>query len=479
MATGEHYPLLPFCIIAFAVVLVMCIAAFKREGPASFSVTLCGYGVSFISSFAVIAKIAPVGKMITPLLIVDGYSLFFIDLILAASFVLTVMSHDYLRMHAARSAEYHILLLTATLGAMVLAASGHFLPFFLGLEILSLALYALIAYLYTAPRHLEAGIKYLILSSVSMAFLLFGMALIYDRLGTMEFQLMSARMSRFTADSTVIPGTVMILVGVGFKLALVPFHMWAPDVYEGAPVPIAAFIATVSKGAVLTVLVRFIPPAAISEGTYLFMILTIVAVATMFTGNFLALLQRNVKRLLAYSSIAQFGYLLVAFLSAGTSRLTSIAYYLVAYFVMTIGAFGIVTVMADRNNDGDSLDAYAGLFYVRPGLAAAFAFMLLALAGMPLTMGLIGKLYIFVAGIASGLWFLAIVLAISSVIGLFYYMRVISIMFVRPEDPAIVPVTARRSGCVGFLVAALAVILVALGVYPAPLIVIIQRMIGQ
>jgi len=477
MGSHDLIPIVPFIIIAFTAVLVMLMAALKQGGSSTFIITLCGYGSSLVSTFLTIPKVRPVHQ-ITPLLVIDGYSLFFIDLIVAASLALAVLSYDYLKMHAARFGEYCVLFLTATLGAMVLAASSHFMSFFLGLEILSLSLYVLVAYLYTAPGHLEAGIKYLILSSVSTAFLLFGMALIYYRSGTMEFSVLSIRIPGLAADPVLVAGTVMVIVGIGFKLALVPFHMWAPDVYEGAPVPVAAFIATVSKGAVFTVLVRFFTETVISAGGPLFIVFSVLAAATMFTGNFLALFQNNVKRLLAYSSIAQFGYLLVAFLSVRSMRTTSIAFYLTAYFVMSIGAFGIVTLMADKDSDADPLHTYAGLFFARPWFAAAFALMLLGLAGMPLTIGLIGKLYIFAAGVASGLTFLVIVLAVNSVVGLFYYIRVISIMFIRPEAGEIQLLKSRFSMSGRLLIAALSVILVWLGIYPAPLVGIIQKMIG-
>jgi len=477
MGSRDLIPILPFIIIAFTAVLVMLMTALKQGRAATFIITLCGYAFSLVSTCLIIPEIRP-AHQITPLLIIDGYSLFFIDLIVAASLALAILSYDYLKMHAARSGEYYVLFLTATLGGMVLTASSHFMSFFLGLEILSLSLYVLVAYLYTTPRHLEAGIKYLVLSSVSTAFLLFGMALIYYRAGTMEFSVLGTRMPGLSADPALVAGTVMVTVGIGFKLALVPFHMWAPDVFEGAPVPVAAFIATVSKGAVFTVLVRFFTETVISGGGPLFIIFSIIAATTMFTGNFLALFQNNVKRLLAYSSIAQFGYLLVAFLSVGSTRTTSIAFYLTAYFVMSIGAFGIVTLMADKDSDADPLHTYAGLFFARPWFAAAFALMLLGLAGMPLTIGLIGKLYIFAAGVSSGLTFLVIVLAVNSVVGLFYYIRVISIMFIRPEAGEIQLSKSRFSMTGRLLIAALSVILVWLGIYPAPLVGIIQKMIG-
>jgi NADH-quinone oxidoreductase subunit N len=478
MITSDLFPLLPVIIIAFTAVLVMFMGSFKKNRTAVFSATLCGYGLSFASTLFFITGRPPVHH-ITPLIVIDGYGLFYIDLIAAASVAVAILSYDYLKMHEARFAEYYVLLLTATLGAMILAVSAHFASFFLGLETLSLSLYVLVAYLHTRSKHVEAGIKYLVLSAVSTAFLLFGMALVYYRSGTMEFSGISIRMaSALAGDLTVFAGTVMLVAGIGFKLSLVPFHMWAPDVYEGAPAPVTAYISTISKGAVFAVFLRYFREIDIPQQTSLFIILSMIAVASMFVGNFLALFQNNVKRLLAYSSIAQFGYLLVAFLSSGTLRVISVFYFLVAYFVMTIGAFGIITLMSDKNDDADSLDAYAGLFFARPWVAIAFALMLLSLAGMPLTMGLVGKLYIFAAGISSDLWFLAIVLVVNSILGLYYYLRVISAMFLRSPAGG-VKISLRPSRASHLVIIVMMILLVWLGVYPASLIGVIQKMIGS
>ena len=478
MGACDLFPLLPVIIIAFTAVFVMFMGALRQDRITAFAAALCGYVLSFASTLLFVPG-TPLVHRITPLIVMDGYGLFYIDLILAASMAVVILSYDYLKMYAARVEEYYVLLLTATLGAMILAVSGHFASFFLGLETLSLSLYVLVAYLHTRSRHIEAAIKYLILSAVSTAFLLFGMALIYYRLGSMEFSGISIKMaSALAGDLAVFAGTLMVIAGIGFKLALVPFHMWAPDVYEGAPTPVTAYISTISKGAVFAVFLRYFREIDIPEQTSLFIILSIIAVASMFAGNFLALFQNNVKRLLAYSSIAQVGYLLVGFLSSGPLRVVSVTYYLVAYFVMTVGAFGIITLLAGKNDDADFIDTYAGLFFVRPWLAVAFTLMLLSLAGMPLTMGLIGKFYIFAAGVASGLWFLVIVLVVNSILGLYYYLRVISVMFLRSPTGA-TKISLRPSRAGRLVVVVLMVLLVWLGVYPASLVSVIEKMIGS
>lgn len=474
MTGHDLLQILPMLVIALALTLIMLVIAFKRSHLFICLLTLIGITFAFFSLSFVSPRPLSLSH-ITPLLVIDSYALFYITLILGAVFVVVILSYDYLKMHVRRPEEYYVLLLIATLGAMVLVASSHFVSFFIGLETLSIPLYVLISYPLTRSSHIEAGIKYLVLSSVSAAFLLFGMALVYTQVGTMEFTGIASRIPAFSTDPVLLVGTVMMIVGIGFKLAVVPFHLWTPDVYEGAPAPVTAFIATVSKGAVFTLLLRYFMGIKMPGEGSLFLIFSIIAVVSMFTGNLLALFQNNVKRLLAYSSIAHIGYLLIAFLSAGTLRVVAVTYYLVAYFITTIGAFGIVTIMSQGKRDADDLNDYSGLYARSPLLAIALTLMLLSLAGMPLTVGFIGKFYIMAAGINSSRWFLVAMLVINSGIGLFYYLRVIGTMFLHPllGEPAAQPRICLASGIV---IIALGILIVWWGVYPASLVDVILRM---
>ncbi len=220
--------------------------------------------------------------------------------------------------------------------------------------------------------------------------------------------------------------------------------MWTPDVYEGAPAPVTAFIATVSKGAMFAVLFRYLTPSNVQVETPLFIVFSLIAIASMFVGNLLALLQTNVKRILAYSSIAHMGYLLVAFLASGTTAIAAVSYYLVAYFVTTLGAFGVIIVLSNSDEDADRLEEYRGLAWQRPWLAGVFTAMLLSLAGIPLTAGFVGKFYVMAAGIGSALWLLVTMLVINSAIGLFYYLRIIIVIFSAPRTAAEIPLTSPR-----------------------------------
>ena len=306
------------------------------------------------------------------------------------------------------------------------------------------------------------------------------MALIYADQGTMAFDRIV--WTKTTAGleghgSLLLAGLAMIVVGFGFKLAIVPFHLWTPDVYEGAPAPVTAFVATVSKGGVFALLLRLFRQVDLSTHASLFVAFGVIAVLSMFAGNLLALRQNNVKRVLAYSSIAHLGYLLVAFLAGGAVGVTAVTFYLVAYFVTTMGAFGVVTVLSDSDRDADSIDDYRGLFWRRPWLAAVLALSLFSLAGMPLTAGFAGKLYILVAGVGSALWWLAIPLILSSAIGLYYYLRIIVAMYRQPipEQESFTTAPALRSGS-GLALAGLSLSLIWLGVYPVPVLELIQTL---
>jgi NADH-quinone oxidoreductase subunit N len=475
MTTDDLFALSPLLAIASMAVAVMLVIAFYRHHLVTLVCTLAGIALAF-AMLPVAASGAP--RQTLGLLIIDQYALFYLGLLFIASFVVALLAYGYLGELEGQPEEFYLVLLLATTGAAALVASNHFASFFLGLELLSVSLYVLIAYPRTRARSIEAGIKYLILAAASAAFLLFGMALVYAELGTMDF----ARLAAAAAGSDVrqellLTGQAMILIGVGFKLAVAPFHIWAPDVYEGAPAPVTAFVATVSKGAVFALLLRYFTNLGDQFFRSFFLMLTVIAIASMFVGNLLALVQNNVKRILAYSSIAHLGYLLVAFLAGGSLGATAVAFYLVAYFVTTLGAFGVITVLSDREREADDLEDYRGLFWRRPWLAGVFMATLLSLAGIPLTAGFIGKFYVALAGVKSALWLMVLMLAVNTVIGLYYYLRIAFTMFRGAPEEGGAAVAAPSLSFVGSaVVAGLTLLLVWIGVYPGPLIHTIQAM---
>lgn len=481
MTSNDLIALLPFIILAVTSVVIMLVIAFHRNHVVIVSLAMLGLALAFVSLW-VAAPVAP--RQITSLLVVDQYALFFMGLLFAASFVSAVLAHGYLDQHDCDREEFYILLILATLGSAVLVSSSHFASFFLGLELLTVSLYALIAYLRANELNIGAGIKYLVLAGVSTAFLLFGIAVLYAEFGTMELARLAELLQSQPANAhpgLALMGIGMLIVGIGFKLALVPFHMWTPDVYEGAPAPVTGYVATVSKGAMFALLLRYFTQMNVRADSSIVLVFTVIAILSMFGGNLLALLQNNVKRLLAYSSIAHLGYLLVAFLASGATAITAVAFYLTAYFVTTLSAFGVITVMSGRQaRDTDALDDYRGLYWRRPWLAAVLTAALLSLASIPLTAGFMGKFYIITAGVGSALWLLAISLVASSAIGLYYYLRVIVAMSQRPpEAEQISKVTPSLSLASGLALAGLTLALVWLGVYPSPLINIIQATVAR
>jgi len=473
MTTTDLFALSPLIVLAATSIVVMLAIALKRDHLLTAVLTLVGLALAFLT-LQPVSAIAP--HRVMSLLIIDRYALFFMGLVFAASFVVAVLSYSYLEKHLVPTEEFYLLLLLATLGSTVLVASNHFVAFFLGLEILTVALYALVAYLRPGLRSIGAAIKYLILAGVSTAFLLFGMALIYAELGTMDFGRLAQLQATIgtTHIGLALAGLMMVLIGIGFKLAVVPFHMWTPDVYEGAPAPVTAYVSTVSKGAVFALLLRYYTLADVHAYNSLILVFTIIAIASMFVGNLLALLQNNIKRMLAYSSIAHLGYLLVAFLASGALAATAVAFYLVAYFVTTLGAFGIVTVMSSRERDADAIDDYRGLFWRHPWMAAALTAILLSLAGIPLTAGFVGKFYIVTAGVGSALWLLVITLVVNSAIGLFYYLRVVVAMSTPLAEGAQLPTPISFPLASGLVLTVLVALLIGLGIFPAPLIRVIQ-----
>lgn len=472
MTATDVLALLPLLIVAGTSVLVLIAVSVGRNHAVAFGLTLAGFAASFFSAFCV-----PTAQ-VTSLLAMDRYALFFAGLMAASGFAVALLAYGYLRKREGNPEEFYVLLLVATLGAMVLAASSHFASFFLGLEVLSVALYALIAYLGERPLPIEAGIKYLVLAATSAAFMLFGMALVYADLGTMSFASIANLLATHgdTDPALLLPGVALIITGIGYKLALVPFHMWTPDIYQGSPAPATAFVATVSKGGMFALLLRYFHLSGVQSLTPILLVFTIIAIASMLVGNWLALKQNNVKRILAYSSIAHMGYMMVALEVGGAMGASAVIFYLIAYFVMTLGAFAVVTILSPRERDADQMEDYRGLFWRRPVLALVMTAMLLSLAGIPMTVGFLGKFYIIAAGAAVDAWALIIILVVSSTIGLFYYLRVVVALFQQPgEESAPLPV---RLPAATVALAALTILLIWLGVYPSPMLRAIQSAIG-
>jgi NADH-quinone oxidoreductase subunit N len=464
--------LTPFLIISTAPVVIMIVVSILRNYNVVYGFSVFSLLAAFTSIFFILPSIP---HNIDPLFIIDSFSLFFLGIIIISALLVATLSFDYIKQLQGVREEYYIVLFTSTLGAGLLTVANHFILLFLGIETLSISLYILIAFQRSKSNSIEAGIKYLILASVSSAFLLFGMALIYTAFGTMQFTaIISLLASGDQLSPLVISGTIMMMAGIGFKLALVPFHMWTPDVYQGAPAPVSAYVATVSKGAVMALLIRFFFNIKGFDNNYLFLVISGIAILSMFTGNILAISQKNIKRLLGYSSIANMGYLIIILLTGSNNGIQASVFYLIAYFFTTIGAFGVITLLSTNEYEAEKIEDFRGLFWKKPWIAIVFTLSLLSLAGIPVTSGFIAKFYIIYEGMKAGLMVLIISMIINSVIGLYYYLRIITTLFSSASDTRLPELSL--TGKITLAIVGISILL--LGIYPGWLIDIIVRSVN-
>ena len=422
--------LAPILMLSLTAIVLMIQASIKRDQSVAWVIT----GVGFLLTLWSASYARDFTQPVTILLQVDHWSLFFTSLILIASLVTLVLSKDKFSSEGERKEEYYLLLVLSVLGAVVLIQSSHMVSLLLGMELMGVALYAMIAFPERGQLPLEAAVKYLVLSACASAMLLYGFALIYAATGELSYAGIGTRAAVAYAENPmlVMAGSAMVIAGIGFKLSVAPFHMWTPDVYEGAPTPVTGFLATVSKGAVFVAPTRFYIDGSLYQFGDLNTALAALAIVSMLVGNWLALRQENIKRLLAYSSIAHFGYLLVVlialtYIDAGLVN-QSITFYLTAYIVTTLAAFTVVSMVAGEDTAKQNIGAFAGLFWHRPLEASALTVAMLSLAGIPLTAGFMAKFFVITVGIQSGLWGLLAVLVVASAIAIYYYLRIIFAM---------------------------------------------------
>ncbi|HEY6008943.1 MAG TPA: NADH-quinone oxidoreductase subunit N, partial [Geobacteraceae bacterium] len=379
-----------------------------------------------------------------------------------------LVSENYLRDERMEHGEYHALVLLALVGMMFMASATHLLMFFVALETMSIAIYALAGYLRT-KEGVESSFKYFLLGGFSSAFFLYGTALVYGATGTTQIHELARffhEQAEVARSPMLLTGIALLLVGFGFKIAAFPFHVWTPDVYQGAPTSVTAFMATGVKAAAFAALFRVFVTAFPAASPVWGQMLWILSVATMTMGNFAALAQMDVKRMLAYSSIAHAGYLLVGVVTGTAEAGTGVLFYLLTYAFMNIGAFSCVIMIGRRGNDATSLDDYAGLGFKFPFLSAALCIFMLSMAGIPPTAGFIGKFLVFKAAVNEGYYWLTILGVLNSAASVYYYLRVIVYLYFR-ERPEGAPATGLRTSATSNLATAFAVAaILLLGVMP-------------
>ena len=427
--------LMPELVIVLTFVIVMVFDLFKSIRKSVLAwVTIVGSAIALWASVEMLHA-GVIGNEFNGMLRVDRFSMFFNIIFLVSTILVTLISINYLDRNDKRQGEYYVLILLATLGMMLMASGNELIVVFLGLELMSLSLYVLAGYFRSIQVSSEAGMKYLLLGAFASGFFLYGIALIYGGAGTTSIPEIASELEAGGKSPLMLAGMFLLIVGFGFKVALVPFHQWAPDVYEGAPTPIAAFISAGPKAAGFAAFLRIFTGALESLQPEWIVVVVILAALTMTVGNVIATAQSNIKRMLAYSSVAHAGYVLVGLAAANKDGISSAMLYLFIYCVMNIGAFAAVILA--RTEDGENLRIadYAGLGFRKPLLALFMTIMLLSLAGFPPTAGFVGKFYVFRSAVDAGHTWLVVVAAINTAISAFYYLRVVVTMYMQePEE---------------------------------------------
>ncbi|HEY9123196.1 MAG TPA: NADH-quinone oxidoreductase subunit N [Bacteroidales bacterium] len=426
--------LAPMYIIAAAIVVLMLLAAFVRNHKLLAIVSALGFIAAFGTVFS---HCSCLSKFAWELFVVDDYSWALTAVTLLSALAINIFSYFYFENFDEQKEEYYVLLHTAVLGTLVMIAAKHFVTFFIGLELLSIPTYVMVAYVRSKKESVEASIKYLATAAASSAALLFGLALIYAAAGTMDIY----TVGRFFYIAQSVPaytyvGIALFIVAVGFKLALAPFHMWSPAVYQGSAAPVTAFVASVAKLGVIAFVLRLFNESNLLNIGALNISLVVLAVLSMFIGNLFAVGQKNIKRMLAYSSVAHMGYLMVALLAGGMVAKSATGFYITSYFVATLALFGAISVIS-KNDEPKSIDSLKGLYYRNPIVAVVITIGLLALIGMPLTGGFMAKVFVVKAGAGIQQWFLVWMLIINSIISIYYYTKYINVLFSHTSEEVV------------------------------------------
>ena len=436
MQLSAYYPLLPELLLAVGAMALLMVGAVLGETSTNL-VTGCALFLLLIVGLLVLAIPADKSVLFGGSFVVDGFGRFMKVLALIGSGAAIVMSIGFLELPSRQMFEYAVLILLATTGMMVLISAGDLIALYLGLELMSLSLYVVAAIDRDSVRSTEAGLKYFVLGALSSGMLLYGCSLIYGFTGTVTFAGIASAATEGGVGLTF--GLVFLFAGLCFKISAVPFHMWTPDVYQGAPTPITAFFAAAPKVAAMAIFLRVALTAFPAIMLQWQQILSFVAIASMLLGAFAAIGQTNIKRLMAYSSIGHMGFALIG-LAAGTSEgVQGVLVYLTIYVTMTLGAFACILAMRREEGPIETISELAGLARTNGPMAFLFAMLLFSLAGLPPLAGFFAKFYVFLAAIKAGLYVLAVIGVIASVIGAYYYLLIVKVMYFDEPAPGFAP----------------------------------------
>jgi NADH-quinone oxidoreductase subunit N len=461
ISASDFYYILPELVLtAGALVVLIADVLLPRGSKALPAVTLLVIG-------ATLAALVPFStthvEVAHGLLAVDGFALFFKVVFLGAAALTVLMSIRYLEIEGASPGEYYFLILCATLGMMIMAGGIDLITIFIGLETMAVSFYILAGFIKPNQKSNEAAVKYFLLGAFSLGILLYGMSLMYGLSGTTNLRPMATAFVGQERDPRLVLAVILVVAGIGFKIAAVPFHMWAPDVYEGAPTPVTAFLSVGSKAASFAMLLRiFLEGLPLMSADWR-MLFEVLAIITMTVGNLAALTQTNLKRMLAYSSVAHAGYLLIGVVVGTPRGVSAMLIYLLIYAFMQLGAFMIIIMMRRQDVVGDELKDFSGLYSRNPFAAFAMLLFMLSLGGIPPTAGFMGKFWLFGAAVEAGYVWLAVIGVLNSAVSLYYYIRLVVFMYLKPQAAGPEPKTSPP------LAVALAVAVAAtlvLGVYP-------------
>ncbi len=456
-------PAFPEIVLALGALALLVIGAYRGDRATGL---VSGGSVVLLVAAGVLVALMPPGKNTTfsGSFVVDDYARFFKLLALAGSAVTVILSSEFMGQADRRRFEYPILIVLATTGMLMLISAADLIALYLGLELMSLSLYVVAAIDRERLRSTEAGLKYFVLGALSSGMLLYGASLVYGSTGTVNFAGIAEAAKEGGLPLTF--GLVFLFAGLCFKISAVPFHMWTPDVYEGAPTPVTAFFAAAPKVAAIAAFVRVSVGAFPTIVPQWQQIVVFVAIASMLLGAFAAIGQRNIKRLMAYSSIGHMGFALIGLAAGTVEGVQGVMVYMTIYVAMTLGTFACIIAM--RRNDGpvEQISDLAGLARTKPGMAFFLAMMLFSLAGIPPLAGFFAKFYVFLAAVNAGLYTLAVIGVLASVVGAYYYLSIVKVMYFDEPAPALAPMRSE----LGAVLAVTGLFVILFFVYPAPLV---------
>jgi NADH-quinone oxidoreductase subunit N len=472
MSLSDFVPLIPeiFLAVAGFAVLLLGIPLGRRGARTVIMTAVASLAVTAVLVLLYDRPTDGPAAILGDMLVLDSFAVFFKLLMLATSSVALLMAAGFLERSGYGGGEFSALILYATLGMFVMASGANLASLYVGLELMALSVYVLVGYFKMELKSNEGAVKYFVLGALSSGVLLYGISLVYGTTGSLDLETIRQQLTAVPQDNvTLLLGIVLVAFGMLFKVAAVPFHVWTPDAYEGAPTPVTAFMSVGPKAAAFAMFLRLFIITFQPEVDAWRTVLWVAAAATMIYGNVVALTQDNVKRMLAYSSIAHAGYALMGLVAASASGMWSVMVYMLVYGFMNLGAFGIVILLESKGYAGETITDYAGLSRRHPGAAAVMLWFMLALAGIPPTGGFMGKLYLFGAAMEGGYVWLTVIAVIMSAVSLYYYFRIVVQMYMKDGTES-EPAALLSDRWTEVMIGVCAVVTLWVGIYPGPVV---------